>query len=120
MRSDVSIGGRSRSGPFSSRLPPAIHRQERGDRRENQTDLSVLCVLCGEIQLSDGELNDPGPSDSNSQYGSSTETTTLITFAGRGYRQVLGANQFDWADLQAMPGQDQPRKQHQVGNNAVM
>ena len=25
-----------------------------------------------------------------------------------------------WADLQAMPGQDQPRKQHQVGNNAVM
>ena len=23
------------------------------------------------------------------------------------------------ADLQAMPGQDQPRKQHQVGNNAV-
>ena len=47
------------TGPFSSRLPLAIYRQERGDRRENQANLSVLRVLCGEIQLSDGKLNDP-------------------------------------------------------------
>ena len=36
-----------------ARLPLAIHRRDRGDRRDNQTSLSVLRVLCGEIQLSD-------------------------------------------------------------------
>jgi hypothetical protein len=37
------------------------------NRRENQANLSVLRVLCGEIQLSDGKLNDAAGVDGSAR-----------------------------------------------------